>query len=267
MSLILFFEDTVLKQKKIPALYCLLFILILHYNPVRAQDRRKIELNAQALLAKVDRLPEYPRGELQGSLNFRNSSGETLRVQLRGSISKGNYLFIISDRKRGDVEKVLYNRSGEEIRVFKINSLKTYSISGINRFDPVVSTGFNYIDLSHADFQSSYNAAITGSGKIKNKDVYRLELKPVYRYGNYSKLILSVSKNGFHPVKIEYFDEDGARFKSMNISKIKKFGKKLFPTRYEMINSRERTITVLSFHTCDSSYKFEKSIFRPESLK
>ncbi len=256
-----------MKQKKTPALFCFIITALLHYGPADAQDQRMLEVNAQAILAHVDRLLEYPPGELRGNLNYRNSSGETLLVQLRGCISKGNYLFTLSNRKRGDIEKVLYNRFGEEIWVYRINSLKLYSIAGINRFDPVVSTGFNYIDLSHADLQNSFNASITGTGKIRNREVYTLLLKPVYQYGNYSKLVLSVAAKTFHPLKIDYFDEDGARYKTMNISKVKKIGSKLFPTRYEIINSRLRTITVLSFHSSDSGYSFKKSLFRPESLK
>lgn len=229
-------------------------------------QERRIELNAQAILARVDRIMDYPSGQIRGRIKHIKPNGSTYSLNLTGYVSRNDYLFIFSSRERGDQLKVLYNLGGEEIWVYDTHSVKLYHKMGIDKYDSVFLSNFFYIDLSNADLQSNYTASIQGSAIIKGYDAYKLKLRPIFRSGGYGMLTLYVTKDEFIPLRIDYHDRDNVIFKFLTISKIMRKGKKVIPVRYDMMNIRNGSVSILSFYSFDNNVKFDRSIFRSEKL-
>ncbi len=229
-------------------------------------QERRIELNAQAILARVDRIMDYPSGQIRGRIKHIKPNGGTYSLNLTGYILRNDYLFIFSSRERGDQLKVLYNLGGEEIWVYDTHSVKLYHKMGIDKYDSVFLSNFFYIDLSNADLQSNYTASIQGSAIIKGYDAYKLKLRPIFRSGGYGMLTLYVTKDEFIPLRIDYHDRDNVIFKFLTISKVMRKGKKVIPVRYDMMNIRNGSVSILSFYSFDKSVKFDRSIFRSEKL-
>jgi len=114
--------------------------------------------------------------------------------------------------------------------------------------------------------QSNYTAEITGNAFVKGYEAYKLKLKPIYRGGEYGLLTLYVSKDEFIPLRIDFHDRDNAIYKFMTIAKVKKRNNRIVPVRYDMMNIRKGTVTILSFLNFDEDVKFKKEIFRSERL-
>lgn len=250
-------------------IYCIILILtfVLIYNKESiSQEERKIELNAQGILARVDKIFEYPRGQIKGLIKHIKPDGSSTTINFTGNISSEDYLFTFSSRERGDQLKVLYNLGGEDIWVYNVHALKLFHKLGIDKYDDILSTNYSFTDLSNADFQSNYTAVIAGDALIKGQDAWKLVLKPIAKGGEYGMLTLYVSKDKFIPLRIDYHDRDKAIFKFMTIVKVMENASRIVPIRYDMMNIRQGTVTIVSFSDFDEKATFDKEIFRPEKL-
>jgi hypothetical protein len=243
----------------------ILAVFAFNTNSVSQEDR-KIELNAQGILARVDKIFEYPQGLLKGIIKHIKPDGTAVTINFTGCIAPEDYLFTFSSRERGNQLKVLYNLGGEDIWVYNVHSLKLYHKLSIDKFDEILSTNFTFMDMSNADFQSNYTATISGDAFVKGNDVWKLVLKPIAKGGEYGMLTLYVTKDKFIPVRIDYHDRDKAIFKFMTIVKIKENNGRIIPLRYDMMNIRQGTVTIISFSEMDDGATFDKEIFRSEKL-
>jgi hypothetical protein len=234
--------------------------------PARAQEKREVEITAQGILARVDRILEYPRGLIKGRLKHITPDGKSSVIDLEACIARDDYLFKFGSRERGEQLDILYNMRGEDIWVYNKHSLKLYHKTGIDRYDPLLSTNFFYIDLSNADMQSNFTATIEETTTYKSNEVYVLKLKPIFKGGEYGYLTMFVSRDKFIPLRIDYHDRDNAIFKFMNIVRVKEKDDMIIPVRYDMMNIRQGTVTILSFHEFDDKMEFSKDIFRPEKM-
>jgi hypothetical protein len=254
------------KIKRLFIFYLVLWIVIAFSAVSVSQEERKIELNAQGILARVDKIFKYPRGLVKGIMKHIKPDGSATTINFTGCITQEDYLFTFSSRDRGDQLKVLYNLGGEDIWVYNIHALRLFHKLGIDKFDEILSTNFTYIDMSNADLQSNYTATITGDAIVKGIDVWTLDLKPIAKGGEYGLLTLYVTKDKYIPLRIDYHDRDRAIFKFMTIARVKEQEGRIVPLRYDMMNIRQGTVTIVNFSEFDESAAFNKEIFRSEKL-
>jgi len=231
-----------------------------------SQEDRKIELNAQGILARVDRIFEYPKGLIKGVMKHIRPDGTETIINFTGFVSNEDYLFTFSSRERGNQLKVLYNLGGEDIWVYNIHALKLFHKLGIDRYDEILSTNYTFLDMSRTNLQSNYTATISGDAFIKGVDAWKLVLKPIAKGGEYGMLTLYVTKDRFIPIRVDYHDRDKAIFKFMTIVKLKENDKRIVPLRYDMMNIRQGTVTIISFSEFDETASFDKELFRSEKL-
>jgi len=246
--------------------FIILLITLLISDISLSQEERKIELTAQGILARVDRILEYPKGLLEGKIKHIKPNGSSHTVKFTGYIAKEDFLFKFRSRSRGEQLKVLYNLGGEDIWVYNIHSLKLFHKLGIDKFRPILATNFFFIDLSNADLQSNYTATIVGDANVKGIDSYKLKLNPIFKGGEYGLLTLYVTKKKFIPLRIDYHDKDKAIFKFMIIAKTKEKGNRIVPVRYDMMDIRKGTVTIMSIIGFDTDAKFDSNLFRSEKL-
>lgn len=231
-----------------------------------SQGKRKIELTAQGILARVDRVLQYPDGQIRGRMKHIRPDGNSFTLNIKAAIARDDFLFTFNSRKRGDQLKVLYNLGGEDIWVYNIHAIKLYHKLGIDKYDAVLGTNFSFLDLSNYDLQSNYTASIEGDAFIKGYDAYKLKLNPIFKGGLYGMLTLYVTKDEFIPLRIDFHDRDKAIYKFLTITKIRKYKGRIVPIRYDMMDIRHGTITILRFFKFDDRMKFKKKVFRSEKL-
>ncbi|HOO72445.1 MAG TPA: outer membrane lipoprotein-sorting protein [Spirochaetota bacterium] len=255
-----------MKKNITHAIAVIILFLLSGINSGFPQEEREIELTAQGILARVDRVMDYPVGLIKGRMKHIKPDGESYTNEITGKITKDDFLFILSNKERGEQVKILYNLSGEDIWVYLMHSIKLYHKLGIDKYDPILMTNYYYIDLSNADLQSNYTAEIIGSAVVKEEDTYILKLKPIFKGGMYGLLTLYVTKKNFIPIRIDYHDRDNVIFKFMTVAKVMEKGSRIVPVRYDMMDLRTGTMTILSFFSFDESVIFGSEIFRSEKL-
>ncbi len=251
-------------MKKIFILILLLFAAF--YEPAFSQKKDTVEITAQGILARVDRIMQYPEGEIQGRMKHISPDGKSFDVEFKGNIARNDFLFFYSSGSRGESYKILYNLGGEDIWVYNIHSIKLAHKMGIDKYDRLMFTNFSFIDLSNSDFQSNYNARITGKTLIKGVECYKLTLDPIYDGSEYGVIIMYVTVDKYVPLRIDYHDRDKVIFKFLSLSKTMEKDGRIIPIRYDMLNIKDGTVTIMSYLKFDESIKYSGEIFRPEKL-
>ncbi len=225
-----------------------------------------VEITAQSILARVDRVLQYPEGELQGRMKHISPDGKSFDIDFKGNIARNDFLFFFRSSTRGESLKILYNLGGEDIWVYNIHSIKLSHKMGIDKYDSVMSTNFSFIDLSNSDFQSNYIARITGKTLIKGVECYKLALDPIYGGGEYGTITMYATVDQYVPLRIDYHDRDKVIFKFLSLSKTMEKNGRIIPLRYDMLNIKDGTVTILSFLKFEESVRFQGEIFRSEKL-
>jgi len=245
---------------------CLSLFFCLSTFNLSAQDSRQIEISAQEILARVDRVMQYPDGELKGSLMHILPTGKSTAIKLKALATKEDYIFQFSNQSRGAQMQVLYNLNGEDIWVYNVLSLKLFHKVDVDRYDDVLNSNYNFFDLSNADLQSNYTAKIEKETLYKEKNVVILTLTPLFKGGGYGNLVLYVDKATWVPLRIDYQDNDRVTVKTMSIGKIAVYNNRSFPVRYDMLHISSGTLSILEFTDYDSRIDFDKKIFRHENM-
>jgi hypothetical protein len=254
-------------MRRIPLYIILIIAVVLSWHMrLEPQQDRKIELTAQAILARVDRIFEYPRGLIKGKIKHVKPDGSEYSVKITGYISREDFLFKFSSIDRGTQLKVLYNLGGEDIWVYNVHSLKLFHKLGIDKYDNILATNISFIDMSNADFQSNYTASIDGEAIVKGKESYKLTLRPIFKGGEYGLITMYVTKDELIPLRIDYHDRDKVIFKFLRVVQVMQKQNRVVPTRYEMMNIRKGTVTIVSFIDFEMGATFNKEIFRSEKL-
>lgn len=256
-----------MKQIKYLAVLIICCGMIVSSNAILyAQVEREIELTAQEILARVDRIMQYPDGILKGYIMHITPDGSSQKLQITGYIDTNHFLFDVSKPARGTIKKILYRIGGEDLWVYDMAAKALYHKMGVDKFDDILATNFFYTDLSNADLQSNYVATIDGSVIIKNNECFKLTLVPIDKTGIYGKLTLYVAKKTYIPLRIDYHDQDKVIFKTLSITKIAEKDGKSFPVRYDMLDIKKGTMTILEFNSIEDGVRVDAELFRPEKL-
>jgi hypothetical protein len=234
--------------------------------PGYPQQRREIELTAQEIVARVDRILEYPRGIIKGRITHISPDGASSLASFTGNIAENDFLFTFSSRDRGEQLKVLYNLGGEDIWVYNIHSIKLFHKMDIDKYDTLLATNFSYIDLSNADYQSNYNAVITGDAFVKGHDTHRLRLDPIFKGGSYGMITLYADKKEFVPLRVDFHDNDKVIFKSLSVARTLNKNGRIVPVRYDMLDIRRGTVSILEIFSIDEKAVFNKTMFYHQKL-
>jgi len=219
--------------KKITVFFVLLVgCLIVVKHTLYSQESRKIELTAQNILVRADEILKYPTGLLNGKLKHIYPNGKAYSLDFNSSISEEDFLFTFSRVGRGEQLKILYKLSGDDIWVYNIHSIELFHKIGVDRFDQVLGTNF----------------------------------ASIFEDGMYGQLVFWISKSDYTPLRIDYYDTDNVIIKFMTIAKTIKHKNRIFPIRYDMMDIRKGTISILVFDKIDDRIKFNKEIFQSEKL-
>jgi hypothetical protein len=248
---------------RILLLSCFLYICIM---PIHAQDKLKTEFSAQEILARVDKMLDYPKGRITGKMIHVTPDGSSRFINIWGAVAGEDILFKFSSADRGEEVKLLYNHKGQNIWVYDLHANKLFNKRELDKFDYVMLTNYCFFDLSHGTLENNYTAKLTGKTSIKGNDCYQLILEPVLSGGIYGLLELYVTTKDFIPIRIDFHDNEKIIFKTMSIVKTALRNEKITPVRYDMLDIKKRTVTMLEFFNFEENIKFEKKIFMHENL-
>lgn len=123
--------------------------------------------------------------------------------------------------------------------------------------------------VRESSLTKDYQKKLAGEEKTGNYTCYKIELipnedAPVV----WGKIIMWISKNEYHWLKAEYFDEDGILVNTEIMSDVKVMDNREMPTRLEMIPAdKPNQKTIMIFEKMDFDIKIDESFFSQQNMK
>ncbi|HSO88144.1 MAG TPA: outer membrane lipoprotein-sorting protein [Draconibacterium sp.] len=114
-----------------------------------------------------------------------------------------------------------------------------------------------------------YSKKLTGEEKVGDYVCYKVELipnedAPVV----WGKIIMWISKNEYHWLMAEFFDEDGKLVNTEIMSEVKMMDNREMPTRLEMIPAdKPGQKTILIFNNIKFDIKIDETFFSQQNMK
>ena len=114
-----------------------------------------------------------------------------------------------------------------------------------------------------------YNHKLLGEETIQEYECYKIELVPKPDAPVvWGKILMWVSKNEYHWLKAEYYDEDEELVNIEILSEIKKMDDREMPTRMEMIPAdKEGHKTVMIFDELEFDVDLDESFFSQQNMR
>lgn len=114
-----------------------------------------------------------------------------------------------------------------------------------------------------------YNHELLGEENLRDYNCYKIELTPKPEAPVvWGKILMWISKEQYHWLRAEYFDEDENLVNTEILSDIKKMDDRMMPTRLEMIPADEKGHkTIMIFENIEFGIDIEKSFFSQQNMR
>lgn len=212
---------------------------------------------------------------------------------MRGSSNIGKLTMIVTNPNFERTITMEYWEKGKDLSLVKItspakeagtvslkvdNNMWNYipSIEEIVKISPSMmmqswmGSDFTNDDLvRESSIVDDYTPALLEKRMLEEGEVYTLELTarpdaPVV----WGKILVSIRVADYAPLKYEYYDERGKLIRVMSMSKIKKIGKRAYPTVWTMLpKNKEGRKTIIIVNEIKFDVPIDKNVFSYSNLK
>ncbi len=202
----------------------------------------------------------------QGRTSLREMRSRSLEVP-----DDGDKTLIIFDRPRdvkGTALLTWSHKSGQDDQWLYLPALKRVKrISSKNKSGPFMGSEFAYEDLASQEVEK-YTYQYIGEGELGGIPVFINERDPVDPNSGYTRQRVSIDKERFIPLKIEFFDRKNELLKTLKLRGYKQYlGHYWRPDEMFMQNHQTGKSTLLTW----KSYAFQQGLsehdFTRNSLK
>jgi outer membrane lipoprotein-sorting protein len=174
------------------------FIILFNYSPLQAQS-------AEVLLQNMDLLIAAPKDkEASVLMIITDKSGKENKreasLKQKGKFKK-LYRYTKPEKQAGIATLSLPDGI---IWLYMPAFGKAVRISLLSKSQAFTGTDFSQEDMSGIPYSDRYNPTIINAN---NPDFYILELTPKSKKTKYSKIILTMDKTNYYPIKMEFFNK------------------------------------------------------------
>ena len=173
--------------------------------------------------------------------------------------------------------KVLYPNKDKGITFLKIDHTMWQYVPRIERVIKIPASmmlqSWMGSDFSNDDLVKESSISKDYDTKVLDESAqsYTLELIPKEEASVvWGKLIMQVSKEYYLPTEVEYFDEDDILVRVLNYKEIKSFGKRFYPSYWEMLPKTEDKIghkTIMIVDRVEFDKDIDEKYFTKNALK
>lgn len=206
---------------------------------------------------------------------LRNRHGEESIRELRNKTFEvegdGDKTLIVFDRPR-DVKGTAFLSFTHAIKPddqwLYLPALKRVKrISSSNKSGPFMGSEFSYEDISSQEVEK-YKYKFIRDDKLDGREVFINEQYPQYKNSGYTRQVVWLAKDIYHPLKVEFYDRKNDLLKTLTYHEYTKYLEQYWrPARMEMINHQTGKSTTLTWEGYKFKNGFTERDFDKNSLK
>ncbi|MBT31128.1 MAG: outer membrane lipoprotein-sorting protein [Thalassobius sp.] len=252
-------------------LFCFCFLLItLCFSSAKSENVHlpKEDLSPKEIVKKSDE-------KLRGTSNKAVMSMKIIRPEWERTMSmkswsKGNeYALILITAPAKDKGTVSLKRENE-LWNWMPSIERTIKVSPSMMSQSWMGSDFTNDDLlKESSIVEDYNHTLIGEENVSGFNCYKIEMKPKPDAPVvWGKIVLWVSKEEFHQVKAEYYDEDEYLINVMQGYDPKQMGDRVILSKLEMIPADEEGHkTVLIYEQIDFDVDINENFFSLQNMR
>lgn len=222
-----------------------------------------IAQDAHGLLAKLDNImfaPSDKQGIVSIILVDKNGEEKAREAEMfQKGRDKKLYRYTKPEKQEGIATLSL---PGGVMWLYMPAFGKPKKITLLAKSQAFTGTDFSYEDMATEPWSDRFFPRLVET----KDDVYILELTPRDDKSSYSKVVVTQDKNNFYPIKMEYYDKGGKRFKEATYE-YEKIGKYWNAREVVMINLKKQHSTRIHLENVVFDQGLSDDLFTVESLK
>ncbi|MFC1571655.1 outer membrane lipoprotein-sorting protein [Candidatus Margulisiibacteriota bacterium] len=225
-----------------------------------------LAITGEQVINRVDKNMTF--GSSKSTSKMTIHVGKQVRTKKMVSYSQGRDKsfaeFIYPARDKG----VKFLKIGDNMWMYLPSVDKTIKIAGHMLRQSMMGSDFSYEDALESDkLLEKYDVRLVGEEEKEKRFTYVLELTAKVKKVTYYKRKIWVDKQYMVPLREELFAKSGKKLKVMELSDIKKFGSRYYPTKIilkNLLRKNSRTEMVVEKIAFDS--KLPAKIFSKANL-
>lgn len=165
-------------------------------------------LNGPEILKKVDSL-RNPLASFQidvDLVSYRNQESESWKMRVFGQGTEKSLVEFVDPASQKGQYLLMLN---DAMWIYLPGTSRPIRISPLQRLMGQASNG----DVARTNYSIDYNAELAGEEVVADLPCYRLELTAKDSTVSYNKVTLWVSKNGYEPIKADFYVVSGKLMK------------------------------------------------------
>ena len=210
----------------------------------------------------------------RGLSSVANITIETIRPKWSRSMTvktwlKGNDLTLILVKSPAKEKGVVFLKRFKEVWNWVPSIDRNIKMPPSMMSQSWMGTDFTNDDLvKEASILEDYTHTIVGDTIIDDRFCYKIELIPKPSSAIvWGKLLMSIDRNDFLLLHVEYFDEDNTLINTMSSSDIKMFGGRILPSKMEMsLSDKVGHKTVLIYNSLEFDVPMDDSFFTTHNM-
>ena len=245
------------------ALWCVLLLATLFSSAVSAQDP-----NGRDILDRVERLlwGSTVQGEYEMTITTPRWQ-RTLGLRVWMERPRRSFVRILSPAKEAGIGSL---RIGSEMWNYLPSVERVIKIPPSMMLQPWMGSDFTNDDLvKESSILDDYTHKVVGATTVDGQDAYQVEATPKPDAPVvWGRVLYTVRKRDFVPIKQEYFSERGELVRVMSFSDVRSLGGRMLPTRWEMRPvAKPGNVTTLVLKEAVFDSRVDEAIFTQRNLQ
>jgi outer membrane lipoprotein-sorting protein len=242
---------------------CFAAPLLAEEEPEKVQEAPSVD----QLLAAVDRNMTFEKRKTE--LRMTVDKGRRTKVYEMESHARGRHEAAIEFNAPAREKGTKMLKGKDELWIYMPAIEKTQKISGHMLRQGMMGSDLSYEDILQAtSLTEVYNATVAGEEQISGRPCYRIEMQARNDEVSYPKRISWIDREHMVPVREELYALSGMMLKSWEMSEVKDFQGRAFPTRIVVEDQLQAgSKTTLEFLDIDFTVALEEEIFSKRWLE
>ncbi len=230
------------------------------------------ELTAEEIVARVDLTMSSNSKIMTQEMTLVSPSGarRTREIKLQNKRTADQDLMLVRFLSPADVRGTGLLMTNDDTWLYLPALGKARRIAGHAKKGDFMGSDLSFADMEQlgmTGFGSQFSPSLLRAEVFQNNDVYVLELVPLERDSDYSRLVMWVDQVRFIPCKIEYMDKDGKLFKILQNEGIQEVNGRWVAIAMEIQNVQQGTKTILKVSDVEFDVDILDSTFTVRSLE
>jgi outer membrane lipoprotein-sorting protein len=211
------------------------------------------EMDAAAILARVDSNQAYATIRYEGTMEIRSGSRTKTKAMLAWAEGSEKALIEFTNPEDRGVRML---KLGKNLWMYFPSERDTVKISGALLRQGLMGSDFSYEDMMESEsLKRLYTASLVGKEAVEGRDCYVLQLASKAGDVSYATRKLWVDTERFVVAKAELYAKSGMLLKVSRTLAVQKIGSRYFPSSVEFsdaLKKNSRTVVTMTSLTLDA---------------